>query len=152
MLVKPEQLEMRRIEKIEIIVEGMDLLEKVKQSKVKDNEVAKAVKEMKQARVKMLRDKEWREINSIMYKEEKVYMPRDDKLRTEIVRLHHDMPMRGHREQQKIVKLVTWNFWQPEVTKKVKRYIEGCDACQCNKNHTEQLAGKLMPNSISERP
>ena len=142
MLVKPEQLEMRRIEKIEIIVEGMDLLEKVKQSKVKDNEVAKAVKEMKQARVK----------NSIMYKEEKVYMPRDDKLRTEIVRLHHDMPMRGHREQQKIVKLVTWNFWQPEVTKKVKRYIEGCDACQCNKNHTEQLAGKLMPNSISERP
>ena len=129
----------------------MDLLEKVKQSKVKDNEVAKAVKEMKQARVKMLRDKEWREINSIMYKEEKVYMPRDDKLRTEIVRLHHDMPMRGHREQQKIVKLVTWNFWQPEVTKKVKRYIEGCDACQCNKNHTEQLAGKLMPNSIPEK-
>jgi len=33
----------------------------------------------------------------------------------------------------------------------VKRYVEGCDACQCNKNHTEQLAGKLMPNSIPEK-
>jgi len=33
-------------------------LEKVKQSKVKDDEVVRAVKEMKQARVKMLRDEE----------------------------------------------------------------------------------------------
>jgi len=32
-------------------VEGVDLLEKVKQSKVKDNEVVKAVEEMKQANV-----------------------------------------------------------------------------------------------------
>jgi len=38
----------------------------------------------------MLRDKEWREVDGIMYKEEKVYVPKDDKLRTEIIRLHHD--------------------------------------------------------------
>jgi len=30
--------------------------------------------------------------------------------------------------------------------------MEGCDACQCNKNRMEQLAGKLMPNSIPEKP
>jgi len=29
----------------------------------------------------MLRDKEWREVNGVMYKEEKVYVPKDDKLR-----------------------------------------------------------------------
>jgi len=34
----------------------------------------------------------------------------------------------------------------------VKRYVEGCNAYQCNKNCTEQPAGKLMPNSIPERP
>jgi len=50
------------------------------------------------------------------------------------------------------VELVTRNFWWPGVTKEVKQYMEGCDACQRNKNHTEQLAGKLMPNSISEKP
>jgi len=38
------------------------------------------------------------------------------------------------------------------VTEEVKRYIEGCNACQCNKNHTEQPAVKLMPNSIPEKP
>jgi len=36
--------------------------------------------------------------------------------------------------------------------KEVKRYIEGCDSCQRNKNHTEQPVGKLMPNSIPEKP
>jgi len=38
------------------------------------------------------------------------------------------------------------------VTKEVKQYVEGCDACQCNKNYTEQLAEKLMPNSVPEKP
>ena len=51
--------------------------------------------------------------------------------------------------------------WAPEsyvrgpltgVTKEIKRYMEGYDTCQRNKNYTEQPAGKLMPNSIPEKP
>jgi len=129
MLVKPKWLEVRRTEMIEIVIEGVDLLEKVKQSKVKDDEVVKTVEEMKQAGVKMLRDEEWRKVNGIMYKEGKVYVPKDDKLRVEIIRLHHNMPVGGHKGQWKMVELVTHNFWWPEVTKEVKRYMKGCDAC-----------------------
>jgi len=51
-----------------------------------------------------------------------------------------------------MVELVTRNFWWLGVTKEVKRYVEGYDACQQNKNCTEQPAGKLMPNSIPEKP
>jgi len=57
-LVKLEWLEVRKTEAVEIIVDGVDLLEEVRKSKVKDDEVVKTVKEMKQAEVKMLRDKE----------------------------------------------------------------------------------------------
>ena len=57
-LVKKEWLENRRTEKVEVIIEGVDLLEKIKQSRVRDNEVVKAVEEMKRAGVKVLRDKE----------------------------------------------------------------------------------------------
>jgi len=57
-LVKPEWLKIRRTEAVEIIVDGVDLLDKVRKSKVKDNEMVKAVEEMKQAGVKMLRDEE----------------------------------------------------------------------------------------------
>ena len=46
-LVKPEWLEVKRMERIEVIVKGVDLLEKVRKSKVKDDKVVKAVKEMK---------------------------------------------------------------------------------------------------------
>jgi len=46
---------------------------------VKDDKVVKAVEEMKRVGVKMLRDKEWREVDGVMYKEEKVYVPKDDR-------------------------------------------------------------------------
>jgi len=98
-LVKLEWLEARRTKIVKIIVNKVDLLEEVRKLKVKDDKVVKAVEEMKWTGVKMLRDKEWKEIDSIMYKEGKVYVPRDDKLRAEIIRLHHDMPVRGHRGQ-----------------------------------------------------
>ena len=110
-LVKPEWLEVRRTERVEVIVEGVDLLEKVRKSKVKDNEVVKAIEEIKQAGVKMLRDKEWRKVDGIMYKERKVYIPKDDILRAEIIRLYHNIPVGGHGGQWKTVELVTQNFW-----------------------------------------
>jgi len=57
-LVKLGWLEVRKIETVEIIVDGVDLLEEVRKSKVKDDEVIKVVEEMKQAGVKILRDEE----------------------------------------------------------------------------------------------
>jgi len=95
-LVKPEWLEVRKTEMVEIIVDRVDLLEEVRKSKVRDDEVVKAVEEMKKAGVKMLRDKEWREADGIMYKKGKVYVLKDNKLRAGIIRLHHDTPVGGH--------------------------------------------------------
>jgi len=46
-LVKPEWLEVQRIEGVEVIIEGVDLLKKVRQSRVKDDEVVKAIEEIK---------------------------------------------------------------------------------------------------------
>jgi len=47
MLVKSKWLKVRKTERVEVIVEEVDLLEKVRKSKVKNNEVVKAVKKMK---------------------------------------------------------------------------------------------------------
>ena len=46
-----------------------------------------------------------------MYKEEKVYVSKDDILRAEIIRLHHDILVGGHGGQWKMVELATQNFW-----------------------------------------
>ena len=118
---------------------------------MKDNKVIKTVEEMKWAGVKMLRDKKWREENGLILKEGKVYVLKDEKLQGEIIWLHHNTPVGGHGEQWKIVELVTQNFWWPEVMKEIKRYIEGCNSCQQNKNRTIAPAGKLMPNKAPEK-
>jgi len=57
------------------------------------------VEEMKQAGVKVLRDKEWRNIDGVMYKERKIYVPKDEVLRAEIIRLYHNIPVEGYRGQ-----------------------------------------------------
>ena len=48
--------------------------------------------------------------------------------------------------------MVGRNYWWLEITKEVAKYVEGCDLCQRYKNRAETLAGKLMPNSIPEKP
>ena len=83
----------------EVIIEEVDLLDKVRKCKARDDEVVKAVEEIKQAEVKMLRDKEWRQEDGLILKEGKVYVPKDEKLRAEVIRLHHDMPVGGHGGQ-----------------------------------------------------
>jgi len=137
MLVKKEWLEVKRIRVTEVIIEGVDLLDKVRKSKAKDDEVVKAVEEMKRAGVKILRDEEWCQEDGLMLKEVKVYVPKDKRLRAEVIRLHHDTSIGGYRGQWKMTKLVMRNFWWPGVTREVKQYVEGCDACQCNKNRTQ---------------
>ena len=57
--MKKEWLEVRAMQVAEIVIEGIDFLEKIRKLEAKDDEMIKAVEEMKQAEVKMLRDKEW---------------------------------------------------------------------------------------------
>ena len=57
MLVKKKWLEVRAIQVMEVVIEEVDLLEEIKKSNIKDDEIIKAIEKMKQAEVKMLRDK-----------------------------------------------------------------------------------------------
>ena len=47
MLVKKEQLEVKRIRIAEVIIEGVDLLDNIRKCEVRDDKVIKAVAEMK---------------------------------------------------------------------------------------------------------
>ena len=98
-LVKKEWLKARAAQVTEVVIEGVDILDRIRKSEARDNEVIKAVEEMKWAGVKVLRDKEWRESDGLILKEGKVYIPKDEKLRAEVIRLYHDTPVGGHEGQ-----------------------------------------------------
>ena len=110
----------------EVVIEGpeVDIVEKIKKAKSKDKEVVRIVKEMKKAKVKELRGEEWKIVGELVLKEEKIYVPKDVELRSEIIWLYHDVPVVGHGGQWKMVELVTRNYWWPGITRDVGRYIE----------------------------
>jgi len=55
-LVKKEWLEARMLEKV--VIEGVDILDRIRKSKAVDDEIVKVVEEMKKANVKVLRNEE----------------------------------------------------------------------------------------------
>jgi len=46
-----------------------------------------------------------------MLKDRKVYVPRDEKLRVEVIQLYHDTLVEGYKGQWKMTELVTRDFW-----------------------------------------
>jgi len=84
-------------------------------------------------------------------KEEKVYVLKNKKLRVEIIQLHHDVLVAGHRGRWKMMKLVTRNYWWPGVTRDVGRYVDGCDIYQKMKNRTEAVMEKLKLSKVLEK-
>jgi len=115
----------------EVVVEGpeVDLVEKIKKARSRDEDVIRIVEEIKKAEVKKLRGNEWKIEEDLVLKKGKVYVPKDEELRAEMIRLHHDVPVAGHEGRWKMVELVMRNYWWPGVTRDVGKYVEGCDLC-----------------------
>jgi len=143
---------LRRLE--EVIIEGpeVDILEKIKKARSRDKDVVRIVKKMKKAKVKKLQGSEWQIEGELVLKKGKVYILKDEELRAEVIWLHHDVLAVEHGGRWKTVELVTRNYWWPEVTRNVGKYVEGCDLCQRMKNRTEELAGKLKLSEVLKRP
>ena len=83
-MLKKEWVEIRAMEQL---VEGLeeDIVKKIKETRDKNKEMIKAVEKMKKAGVKTLRDEEWQIEEGLVLKKGKVYVPKDEKLRVEII-------------------------------------------------------------------
>ena len=137
----------------EVVIEGLEvgIIEKIRKARSKDEDVVRVVEEMKKAGVKELRGSEWKIEGDLVLKEGKIYVPKDEELRVEIIRLHHDVLAAGHGGRWKTVELVTRNYWWPGVTRDMGKYVEGCDLCQRMKNRTEEPAGKLKLSEVPQK-
>jgi len=81
-----------------VVIEGpeVNIVEKIKKARSKDEEVVRIVEEIKKARVKELRREKWKIEEELVLKKEKIYVPKDGELRVEIIQLYHDMLVAGH--------------------------------------------------------
>jgi len=83
-MLKREWVEVRAMEQL---VEGPEeeIVKKIKEVRDKDEEVIKAVEGMKKAGVRVLRNEEWQIEEGLVLKKGRVYVPKDEKLRVEII-------------------------------------------------------------------
>jgi len=77
----------------------------------KDKEVVRVVEEIKKVGIKAVRGEEWQLEGDLILKKRKVYVPKDEELRIEIIWLHHDILVAGHRGKWKMTELVMKNYW-----------------------------------------
>src|SRR6201986_606782 len=61
---------------------------------------------------------------------DRIYVPKDDDLRQDIIRAHHDTIMMGHPGRYKTQELILRDYWWPTIRKDVGRYVMGCETCQ----------------------
>ena len=82
----------------EVVIERpeVDILEKIKKARGKDEEVVRVVEEIKKAEVRILRGDKWQIERELVLKERKIYVPKEEELRVEIIWLHHDVLATGH--------------------------------------------------------
>ena len=90
---------------IEVVIEGpeVDILEKIKITRGKDEEivreVVRVVEEMKKVGVKILQGDKQQIKGDLVLKKGKVYIPKDEELRVEIIWLYYDVLVAEHRER-----------------------------------------------------
>ncbi len=65
---------------------------------------------------------------------------------------NHDPPAVRHPGQHWMIKLVKWTYWWPSMRNNIKKYIKGCDTCQCNKVQHEKKAAPLHLLPIPSAP
>lgn len=82
----------------------------------------------------------------------RIVVPNADGLRTECLKLCHDMPWAGHPGVTKTLKLLQRFFWWPSMRADVERYVRECHSCQTVKSRNELPHGLLEPLPIPEAP
>ena len=82
----------------EVVIEGseIDIVEKIKKARSKDEDVVRVVEEMKKVGIKVLRGKEWQLERDLVLKEGKMYVLKYEELRVEIIWLYYDVPVAKH--------------------------------------------------------
>jgi transposase InsO family protein len=82
----------------------------------------------------------------------KIYVPEDQALHLDILKLHHDTPIAGHPGREKTLKLVQRSYTWPGMSTFVKEYTNRCERCARMKPSNLTPPGKLRPLELPNIP
>ena len=89
--------------------------------------------------------KDWKEEDGIIMKDKQMYVPDEEDLQLQIVKLHHDTPVAGHPSYEKTIELLQRTYLWSGMTSFIKNYINRCDRCARFKGTNQPPFGTLNP-------
>ena len=82
----------------------------------------------------------------------KIYVPQNEQLRRDIIKLNYNNLAAGHLGQRGTLATVGQEFTWPRISNTVYQYVEGCTTCQSTKNDIHSMMVPLQPTEILDRP
>jgi len=88
----------------------------------------------------------------VVYKEERIYVLNNKKIREGILKENHDLVDVGHLGQHRMLELLKRTYWWPGLKKDIRKYIQGCFKCQQNKVQHQRKIEELHSLEILQGP
>jgi hypothetical protein len=115
--------------------------------------VAKAARELQKDKGRgTIKSAKWSESDGLLMFCGKIYVPNDRDLRYLIVEQHHNMCIAGYAGRFKTLKLISCNYWWPQMSHYISIYVKHCDLCNWTKVQHRRPIGELHPSETPEAP
>ena len=88
--------------------------------------------------------------DELLFVHKRLYIPYDEELRTNILRLIHESPVGGHAGRSSTYERLSREYYWPRMTDSVSRFVKSCYVCKRAKSYREGKQGLLKPLPIPD--
>jgi len=91
---------------------------------------------------------EWLEKEGLLYYKNRLYIPENESLQTQIAQGCHNSIIAGHFGQEKTIERVTRDFYKKELAEWIRDHVRSCDECQHTKSPRHAKYKLLQPLEV----
>jgi Integrase zinc binding domain len=86
----------------------------------------------------------------LIYVDGKMYIPKDEGLRTKLMELYHDPVQFGHNGARRMIEKMERQYYWPSMKQDIRNFTPRCESCQATKAGNTGPVGLIHPLPIPE--